>query len=320
MKAVQFSEFGEADVLRFVELPTPQPQAGEVLIKVKAAGVNYADVQQRKGKYPYPTPLPHVTGYEVAGVVESVGEGVTHLQPGQRVMSMIPNGGYAEYAIAPAGQAFPMPDMLGDAEATALLVQGMTAVGLLRTGQYSSVLVLAAAGGVGSIVVQLAKNQGKRVIAAVGSEAKKAQVLELGADVAVSYADADWVEQVRSATDGQAGGGPGVSASFDAIGGAVGVAALQTLAAGGTGVIYGAASNEPTMLAGQQLIGQGQIVRGYTLFGDTDKFADYAQELFGYLTAGKLKLPVQTYPFTEVQTAHRDMESRRTQGKVALVF
>ena len=315
MKAVQFSETGEADVLHIVELPTPQPQPGEVLIKVGAAGVNYADILQRKGTYPMPIALPCVTGYEIAGIVETVGEGVTHLQPGQRVMAMIPNGGYAEYAIAQAVQTIPLPDALGDAEATALLVQGMTAVGLLRTGQYESVLVLAAMGGVGSMLVQLAKNQGKRVIAAVGSDAKKAHALAFGADIAVSYADADWVQQVRDATGGQ-----GVSASFDAVGGAVGVAALQTLGAGGTAVIYGAASGEPTMLAGQQLIGQVQAVRGYTLFADVAKFGEYAGELFGYLQAGKLHLPVQTYAFADVQTAHRDMESRRTQGKVALVF
>lgn len=315
MKAVQFSEHGEVDVLQFVELPTPQPRAGEVLIQVKAAGVNYADILQRKGTYPIPVTLPFVAGYEVAGVVEAVGEGVTNFQPGQRVMAMIPNGGYAEYALASAQQTFPLPDTLDYAQATALLVQGLTAAGLIHTGTYDSVLVLAAAGGVGSVLVQLARNQGKRVVGAVGSDAKKEAVLALGADAAVSYGDTGWVQQVRDATNGQ-----GVAASFDAIGGAVGGAALQTLGAGGTGVIYGAASGEPTMLAGQQLVGQAQSVRGYTLFSETDKFGEYAAELFGYLQQGKLQLPVQTYPIAEVQTAHRDMESRRTQGKVALIF
>jgi len=315
MKAVQFSEHGEADVLQVIELAMPQPKPGEVLIKVAAAGANYADILQRKGTYPTPVTLPFIAGYEVVGRVESVGEGVTTLQPGQRVMAMIANGGYAEYAVAQAQQAIPLPDGLGNAEATALLVQGLTAMGLLNTGNYASVLVLAAAGGVGSVLVQIAKNQGKKVIAAVGSEAKKAAVLEMGADAAVSYADTDWVQQVRSATDGQ-----GVSASFDAVGGKVGVEALQTLGTGGTGVIFGAASGEPTMLAGQQLIGQMQAIRGYTLFAEVAKFQEYAGELFGYLQANKLQLPVQTYPIAEVQTAHRDMESRRTQGKVALLF
>ncbi|WP_046243898.1 quinone oxidoreductase family protein [Hymenobacter terrenus] len=315
MKAVQFSEHGEAEVLQFVDVPTPQPTAGEVLIKVAAAGVNYADVLQRKGTYPMPVTLPHVAGYEVAGTIEACGEGVTNVAVGQRVMAMVPSGGYAEYAVAAAAQVIPLPDGLGDAEATALLVQGLTAVGLLNTGSYGSVLVLAAAGGVGSVLVQVAKNRGQQVIAAVGSAAKKAAVLASGADAAVSYADADWVQQVRDATDGV-----GVSASFDAVGGKVGADALQTLGAGGTGVIYGAASGEPTMLAAQQLIGQVQAVRGYTLFSEVSKLAAYAGELIGYLQAGKLQLPVQTYPIAEVQTAHRDMESRRTQGKVVLLF
>ncbi|MBC7921752.1 MAG: zinc-binding dehydrogenase [Ferruginibacter sp.] len=315
MKAVQFSEHGPAEVLQLVELPTPQPRTGEVLVKVAAAGVNYADVLQRKGTYPVPVTLPYVTGYEVVGVIESVGPDVTQRQPGQRIAALIQSGGYAEYALVPAAQAIPLPDGLGDAEATALLVQGMTAVGLLRTGAYASVLVLAAAGGVGSVLVQIAKNQGKRVVAAVGSEAKKASVLDFGADAVVSYADADWVDQVLRATDGQ-----GVAVAFDAVGGVVGNGALRTLAAGGTLVVYGAASGEPTMVAGQQLISKVQAVRGYTLFADADKFGEYVGELFGYLQAGKLQLPVQTYSFAEVQTAHRAMESRQTQGKVALLF
>ena len=315
MRAVQFSEHGPAEVLQLVELPTPQPQSGEVLVKVAAAGINYADVLQRKGTYPMPVTLPYVTGYEVVGVIESVGPDVTHVQSGQRIAAMVESGGYAEYALVPAARAIPLPDGLGDAEATALLVQGMTAVGLLRTGDYASVLVLTAAGGVGSVLVQIAKNQGKRVIAAVGSEAKKAQALDFGADAVVSYADADWVDQVLRATDGQ-----GVAAAFDAVGGAVGKGALNTLAPGGTLVVYGAASGEPTMVAGQQLIGKVQSVRGYTLFADADKFEEYVGELFGYLQAGKLKLPVQIYPFAEAQTAHRAVESRQTQGKVVLVL
>ncbi|WP_020604198.1 quinone oxidoreductase family protein [Spirosoma spitsbergense] len=317
MKAVQFTEHGEADVLQLVDVPAPEPKAGEVLIKVAAAGVNYADILQRKGTYPLPVTLPYVAGYEVAGRVESLGEGVTNLSVGQRVMAMVPSGGYAEYAVASAAQAILLPDGLGDAEATALLVQGLTAMGLFRTGHYDSLLVLAAAGGVGSVLVQIGKNEGRQVIAAVGSDDKKQQALDLGADVAVSYgnADADWVQQVRDATNGK-----GVSASFDAIGGQVGADALKTLAFGGTGVVFGAASGEPTMLAAQQLVGQLQGLRGYSLFGETAKFGEYAGQLFGYLQAGKLKLPLQTYSIDDVQTAHRDMESRRTQGKVALLF
>lgn len=314
MQAIQFSQHGGPEVLQVVELPTPQPAAGQIVVKVAAAGVNYADVLQRLGTYPMPVALPAVVGYEVAGTVAALGEGVTHLAVGQRVMALLDKGGYAEYAVAAAAQAFPLPDGLGDGEALALLVQGLTAVGLLETGQYKSVLMLAAAGGVGSILVQVAKNRGIRVVAAVGSEAKKATVLALGADAAVSYADADWVAQVRAATDEQ-----GVDAVFDAVGGAVGTAASEALNLTGTSVIFGAASGEPTTLNGQQLM-SGRQARGYFIFADAPRLGDYAQELFSYLQAGRLQLAVTTYPAAEVQQAQRDLEARRTQGKVALLF
>jgi NADPH2:quinone reductase len=149
----------------------------------------------------------------------------------------------------------------------------------------------------------------------VGSSAKKAAAQASGADVVVSYAEADWVQQVRAATDGQ-----GVAASFDAVGGRVGAEALQTLGAEGTGVVYGAASGEPTRLDAQQLIGQRQVVRGYTVFAEVAKFGEYTAELLGYFQAGKLQLPVQTYPIAAVQAAQRDLEARQTQGKVVLLF
>ncbi|OUJ72893.1 quinone oxidoreductase family protein [Hymenobacter crusticola] len=313
MQVVQFSEYGEAEVLQLVDLPIPQPEAGQVLLKVAAAGVNYADIWQRKGSTPLP--LPYVPGYEVAGTVAALGNGVTTVQVGQRVMAMLPSGGYAAYVVVPAAQVMPLPAELGDAEATALLAQGPTAVGLLNTGTYASVLVLAAAGGVGSLLVQVAKNRGLQVLAGVGSDAKKAAAHASGADLVVNYAEADWVQQVRAATAGQ-----GVAAVFDAVGGHVGAQALQALGAGGTSVVYGAASGEPTQLDAQQLIGQRQVVRGYTVFAELARFGEYTQELLGYFRASKLHLPVQTYPITAVQTAQRDLESRRTQGKVVLLF
>ena len=317
MKIVQFSAFGDADVLQLLDAPTPRPGTGEVLLKVVAAGINYADIYQRKGASQRPIPLPYVPGYEVAGTVAALGEGVTQTQAqvGQRVMALLPGGGYAGYVVVPAAQLIALPVGLGDAEATALLSQGPTAVGLLNTGTYASVLVLAAAGGVGSLLVQVAKNRGLRVIAAVGSAAKKAAAQASGADAVVCYADADWVQHVRDATGGQ-----GVAAAFDAVGGRVGAEALHTLGVGGTGVVYGEASGEPTPLTGQQLMGQGQAVRGYSLFGEMARIGGYVTELLGYYQAGRLQLPVQTYPVAEVRAAQHDLESRRTQGKVVLLF
>ena len=316
MQAYQVSQLGGVEELRLVELPTPQPGPGQVLVKVAAAGVNYADILQRRGTYPMPLTLPAVLGLEVAGTVAAVGPDAGAWAVGQRVMALVPNGGYAEYALADAAQVIPVPEGLGFAEATALLVQGLTAVGLLNTGNYPSVLVLAATGGVGSILVQVAKNQGKHVVAAVGSEAKKAEAQALGADAVVAYDAPDWAEQVRAASPG----GAGVAASFDAVGGAVGAAALTTLALGGAALIYGAASGEPTMVAAQSLIGTGRSVRGYTLYADLAQAPAYLAELVGYHRAGRLQLPLAAYPFAEAQTAQRDMEARRTQGKVVLVL
>ncbi|MBC6611228.1 zinc-binding dehydrogenase [Hymenobacter sp. BT507] len=315
MQLVQFSEHGDAGVLQVVDSPKPRPAAGQVLIKVAAAGVNYADIWQRKGSNPTPLSLPYVPGYEVAGTIEAVGDGVTTCQVGQRVMAMLASGGYAAYVVTLAAQVIALPAELEYAQATALLAQGPTAVGLLNTGHYASVLVLAAAGGVGSLLVQVAKNRGIRVVAAVGSDAKKAAAQASGADAVVNYTQADWVQQVRAHTAGQ-----GVAASFDAVGGRVGTQALQALAIGGTAVVYGAASGEPTHLDAQQLIGPQQMVRGYTVFAELAKLGEYTAELLGYLRAGNLQLPVQSYPIAEVQTAHRDLEARQTQGKVVLLF
>jgi NADPH2:quinone reductase len=315
MQVVQFSEYGPADVLQLVDVPMPEPGAGQVLVKVAAAGVNYADVWQRKGSSPTLLPLPYVPGYEVAGSIAALGDGVTTVAVGQRVMALLPSGGYAAYVVAPATQLIPLPATMGHAEATALLAQGPTAVGLLNTGNYGSVLVLAAAGGVGSLLVQVAKNRGLCVLAAVGSDAKKAAMQRGRADAVVSYAEADWVQQVRAATKQE-----GVAAVFDAVGGRIGTEALHTLGVGGTSVVYGAASGAPTVVDAQQLISQRQGVRGYTVFADVAKFGEYLHELLGYWQAGQLHLPVQTYPVAAVQTAQRDLESRRTQGKVVLLF
>ncbi len=315
MQVVEFAAHGPAAVLRFADRPMPAPGAGEVLLKVVAAGVNYVDIWQRLGTSPRPVALPYVPGMEVAGTVAALGTGVTTLALGQRVMAMLPSGGYAAYALATTAQAIALPDDLPYAEATALLAQGPTAVGLLNTGPYASVLVLAAAGGVGSMLVQVARNRGLRVVAAVGSPAKMPTAQALGADAVVCYADPDWVAQVRAATDGQ-----GVAAVFDAVGGRLGTEALAALAAGGTAVVYGTSSGEPTALTGQQLMGLGQAVRGYSLFTEMPRLPAYLAELLAYRQAGRLQLPVQTYPVADVQAAQAAIEARQTQGKVVLLF
>ena len=209
MKVIRFHEYGGPEMLRYEDIPTPTPGPGQVLVKVKAAGVNYADAMRRQGAYLEPSPLPYVPGMEAAGTVEAVGEGVTSVAVGTSAIAIVTDGGgYAEYAVAASDQVIPLPPGLEPAQSTALIVQGLTAYLLLKdaaslqAGQ--SVLVHAAAGGVGTLAVQLAKLLGAgRVIATASTEEKLAQARSLGADVTVNYTQGDWPQQVIAANDGQ---------------------------------------------------------------------------------------------------------------------
>jgi NADPH:quinone reductase len=193
MKAIRVHELGGADKLSLEDVEKPAPKADEVLIKVAAAGINYADTMMRSGNYLTKPELPFTLGYEAAGTVAEVGENVKHLQIGQRVLATVSSGGYAEYAIANAAAAMPIPDELGFSEANALLVQGLTALGLLNeTKAGETILIHAAAGGVGTLLVQLAKHKGLKVIGTASSEQKLQLVVDLGADFAINYSESDW--------------------------------------------------------------------------------------------------------------------------------
>jgi NADPH2:quinone reductase len=226
MKAVRIHEYGGADVLRLHEVEKPQPGAGEVLIKTAVAGINYADTMLRAGNYLIHPPLPFTPGFEVAGTVEAVGAEVNNLREGQRVIATLQGGGYAEYAIAKSVQVVPIPDGLEFGKATALLVQGLTAHGLLKTlraGQ--TVLVHAAAGGVGSLLVQLAKLKGARVIGTASTAQKLETVKNLGADTGINYTEANWTEQGLAATEGK-----GVDLLIEMVGGEIGARNVKCLA------------------------------------------------------------------------------------------
>nr|MBA2340137.1 zinc-binding dehydrogenase [Pyrinomonadaceae bacterium] len=197
MKAIRIHEFGGAEQLRLEEVEKPQPAADEVLIRTRVAGINYADTMLRAGTYLMKPPLPFTPGFEVAGEIEAIGVEVKDAQIGQRVIATLQGGGYAEYATAKSAQVIPLPDDLDFGKATALLVQGLTALGLLkslRAGQ--TVLIHAAAGGVGSLLVQLAKLKGARVIGTASTAEKLDIVKSLGADAGINYTRADWTEQV----------------------------------------------------------------------------------------------------------------------------
>lgn len=315
MKAIRVHELGGAEKLVLEEIETPVPKSDEVLIKVAAAGINYADTMMRSGNYLTKPELPFTLGYEAAGTIEEVGDAVTNLSVGQRVLATVSSGGYAEYATARAALTMPIPDELGYGEATALLVQGLTALGLLnetRSGQ--TILIHAAAGGVGSLLVQLAKHKGLKVIGTASSEQKLQLVANLGADKVINYSEPDWTDEVLKATDGK-----GADWIIEMVGGAIVGQNLKVLAKHGTMWVYGAASGEDFKVSVLSLMHKNHTVRGYWLMNESvENRIKFTRELLEHLAAGRLKIQVTEFPLEQAREAHEAIESRKTTGKVVL--
>jgi NADPH:quinone reductase len=315
MKAIRVHELGGADKLTLEEIEKPTPTADEVLIKVAAAGINYADTMMRSGNYLTKPDLPFTLGYEAAGTIESLGENVTHLKVGQRVLATTSSGGYAEFATAKAVATMPIPDELGFGESTALLVQGLTALGLLNpTKSGESILIHAAAGGVGTLLVQLAKFKGLKVIGTASSEQKLNKIVELGADVAINYSDDDWVEEVLQATDGK-----GVNWIIEMVGGDIVGQNLKVLAKHGTMWIYGAASGQDFRVSVLSLMAKNHKIQGYWLMNESvENRIAFTKELLEHINAGRLKIEVTEFPLDKAREAHEAIEGRKTTGKVVL--
>lgn len=321
MKAIRINELGGPEVLHLEDIETPTPQQGEVLVKIAAAGVNYADLAQRQGAYLTRTRTPLTPGMEVAGTIEALGPGVTFPAVGTRVVAF-GNGGYAEYTVAPAASIIPIPDNLDFTRAAAFPVQGLTAYQLLRESARisagESVLVHAAAGGVGTLAVQLAKLMGAGTVVGTASSTNKLDLVHsLGADAAINYTQPDWVEQVKQATAGK-----GTDIILEMVGGDIAEQSLQCLAPFGRMVVFGAASGEVVQFSGIQLMYKNQSIIGYWLtswMSRPDRIAVAAQELMQYLAQGKLKIVVgQTFPLAEAAEAHKAIAERKTTGKVVL--
>jgi NADPH2:quinone reductase len=324
MKAVQLSRFGGPEVLEIVETPTPAPQPGQVLVRVHASGINFFEILLRQDRYGVTPELPMVLGVEAAGVIEALGDGVTSPAVGARIavplFAMGRSGGYADYVIADAASVVPLPDEVSFEDATALMVQGLTALHLVRrsTPKDRAVLVNAAAGGVGSLLVQLARDGSARlVIAAAGSGDKRDLALALGAHIAVDYSSLDWVERVREAT-----GGRGADIIYEFIGGSFTKACLNALAPGGE-LIFGALGRFSLDQAAMEgLFAQNQSVKGFALLPlltpNTLK-ADLGW-LFAEAANGRLKV-IQggRYLLDRAADAHRAVERRETVGKVVLI-
>jgi NADPH2:quinone reductase len=315
MKAIRVHKYGGAENLSLDEVEKPQPAEGEVLIKTEIAGMNFADTMLRSGTYLIHPPVPFIPGFEVAGAVEAAGSKVTNVQIGQKVLAILPLGGYAEYAVAAANRVIPIPEGMDAGKATVLLIQGLTAVGLLndlKSGQ--TILIHAAAGGVGSLLVQIAKIKGARVIGTASSTEKLEKVTSLGADAGINYTEADWSEQVLKAS-----GGRGADLIIEMAGGEIGRQNFKCLAAGGTIIVYGAASGEDFQISALTLLTKMQTVRGYNLNLETPQnMARFSQELMSYVSEGKLEVTVQEFPLENAMDAQRAIEGRKTMGKVVL--
>jgi NADPH2:quinone reductase len=318
VKAVQITEFGGPDVLEVADLPQPEPGKGEVLIEVARAGMNFADTHQRENSYLAKFELPLVLGGEVAGRVVA-GDG---FEPGQRVVAMLRSGGYAEYAVAPAAQTFPLPDGLEDGAALALLIQGLTAWHLYRTSaklaEGESVVVISGAGGVGSLAVQLAKPLGAgRVIATASSEDKRKLVVEHGADAAVDTNADDLTAALIDAN-----GDERVDVVLEMAGGSVFDQSLEALAPFGRLVTYGIASREQNEVQSGRLMRKSRGVIGFWLMhclGRRDMMEEPLADLFDRTARGELRPQIgATYPLMEVRRAHEDLQGRRTSGKLLL--
>ena len=322
MKAIRIHETGGPEVMRLEEIETPTPQKDEVLIRVAAAGINYGDLAQRQGTYLTRTRTPATLGFEIAGTVAGHGPNASAPPLGTRVIALA-NGGYAEYSVAPASSVIPIPDTLDFPHAAAFMVQGLTAYQLLRESAHiqagESVLIHAAAGGVGTLAVQLAKLMGAgQVIGTASSEAKLELARSLGADSAINYSQPDWFEQVKGATQGR-----GTDIILEMVGGEVSTQSLQCLAPFGRMVIYGAASNQIAQFTGIQLMYKNQSIIGYWLTSwlqRSDRVAAAALDLMKYLNSGRLKIIVgATFPLAEAAQAHRAIAERQTTGKVVLL-
>jgi NADPH2:quinone reductase len=311
MKAIRIEEFGGPEVLSHVEVPDPEPGDGEALIEVSRSGVNFADTHATRNDYLAEQSLPLIPGAEVSGRTED----------GQRVASILASGGYAEKAIAPRSWLVPIPDEVDDDQAASLLLQGLTAMALvgrcanLQPGE--TVVVEAAAGGTGSLSVQLAKRAGARVIGLASSEEKRKLVERLGADATVDSRASDLKAAILDAN-----GGERVDAVLHMSGGEAFDAEFSALAPLGRLVVFGIASREQREVSTAALLRGSRSVVGFWLahlLARRDLVAPMIGELLAAVAAGEIEVNVgRVYPLSEAAGAHQDLIARRTSGKLLL--
>ena len=321
MRAIQIRKTGGPEVLQLVDLPKPEPKAGEVLVKIEAAGVNFIDTYLREGRYP--APLPFIPGQEAAGVVAALGDGVSGFAIGDRVAWSGTRGAYAEFACVPASGLLKVPEGISLDDAAAAILQGMTAHYLahdtyaIKAGD--TVLIHAGAGGVGLLLTQMAKMLGARVITTVSTEPKAELSREAGADHVILYTQQNFAEEVNRIMDGD-----GLPVVYDSVGKTTFEDSLKCLRPRGLMVLFGASSGAvpPFDLIRLSTMGSLYVTRptmkDYLL--SREELERRAADVFGWIARGKLKVRIgHRYPLAEASQAHRDLEGRKTAGKVLLV-
>ncbi len=321
MKAIQVAEVGGPEVLRVIDLPVPEPKPNEAVVQIKAAGVNFIDVYFREGRYP--ASLPFINGQEAAGVVTSVGADVQTVKSGDRVAYSGALGSYAEFSAVPADRLVKMPEQLDFTQAAAGMLQGMTAHYLshstypIKSGE--TALIHAAAGGVGLLLVQMAKNLGARVIGTAGSEDKARLAREAGADEVIIYTEQDFETETRRLTDGK-----GVHVVYDGVGKTTFEKDLNVLRPRGYLVLFGGASGAvpPFDLINLSRHGSLYVTRptlGHYI-ATREELEWRSSDVMEMIIRGDLKLRIhKSYPLGDVQQAHRDLEGRKTTGKLLLI-
>ncbi len=323
MKVIQFEEYGKSNVLKYTEVPALELGKGEVLVEVKGAGINFADVMQRYGTYLSKTPLPYIPGSEVAGVIKEIGEGVQAYKPGDRVVALTGGGGYAEYVKLAESQLVKIPDTLDFVNATGALLQGLTAYHTLKNSanmlEGETVLVHAAAGGVGTMAIQMAKIFGAGKIIATASNGEKLELASsLGADVLINYTEEEWDKQVMKHTDGK-----GVDIVLEMVGGDIFSKSIDCLAPFGRLVVYGRAGMEDSKVDPLVLMKKNTSVIGFWLariMQRPELYKESITDLMRYLDEGKLKVIIgDTFPLKDAALAQDKLEGRASTGKIVLV-
>ena len=320
MKAIRFHKNGGPEVLQLEEIPVPEIQPDEVLIRVNAAGVNYIDIYQRNGLYK--TVLPYVPGTEGAGVIEKIGSNVIALRPGTRVAWGQHPGAFAEYAAIPAWKVVPLPDDVDDRNGAAILLQGMTAQYLCETTYPAKAgdiaLVHAGAGGTGLLLIQMLKNKKVIVYTTVSTPEKAAIAKAAGADEAILYTQTDFAEAARKLTDGK-----GVNVVYDSVGKATYEGSLNALRPLGMLVLYGNASGPVPPIDPLVLTQKGSLFLTRPSLAhhvaDAASFAARSTRVLNWVATKELKLRIEhIYPLADVAQAQRDIESRKTTGKLVI--